>query len=254
MKGIEGYSIKTIICRGCGKTSSKRRRPNGKYCSLSCYRTSEKPERKTGRNLACEQCGTVTYVPLSNKLARFCSTECQSSWQGRHKDTYICKICHSRFRWSPSRKAVNPTYCGIACRNADPEHNSRLRQMNAAQAQNKTNKLEQRGYDLLSALNVHYIPQCLIAKKFCVDAFFPDLGIVIQFDGEYWHGHPERFPNPSQRQLRRMLLDKSQDAYLTKLGYTIVRFWETDIWKNPGYVTATLVHLIAKRAERMPAP
>ncbi len=85
---------------------------------------------------------------------------------------------------------------------------------------------------MLDRLDVSYSKQHIINGKFVVDAYYPDQRIVVQFDGDYWHGHPENFPQPDKRQKTRMKLDRSQDAYMRKCGYTIIRFWETDINQN----------------------
>lgn len=33
-----------------------------------------------------------------------------------------------------------------------------------------------------------------------------------------------------------MNYDKSQDSYMKKCGYTVLRFWESDVKNNRGYV------------------
>nr|OAP95124.1 hypothetical protein A4U53_18045 [Rhizobium leguminosarum] len=104
--------------------------------------------------------------------------------------------------------------------------------MNVEQAVKKTNKLEMAGYAILDEIGEAYEPQKLMFGKFCVDAIYADLRIVVQFDGDYWHGHPINFPTPDARQARRMNIDRSQDAYFTKAGYTVLRLWESDIKKN----------------------
>ena len=58
--------------------------------------------------------------------------------------------------------------------------------------------------------------------------------MIIQWDGEYWHGHPSKLKDgiPDKRQNRRMKYDKSQNMYLTKCGYKILRFWESEVLKE----------------------
>jgi very-short-patch-repair endonuclease len=112
--------------------------------------------------------------------------------------------------------------------------------MNRDQQQGKRTTPEKIGYALLDALGADYLPQYLIAGKFCVDAFVPSRGVVVQFDGDYWHGNPARFPTLDARQRKRVRLDRSQDAYMAKCGYHVIRLWESDLRKDPGAVRTRL--------------
>jgi very-short-patch-repair endonuclease len=164
-----------------------------------------------------------------------------NEWQGRNKTSHICKVCGATFKWSPSRsKTYNITYCSLACRDNDPDRALLLRRMNAKQLSMRPNNLERAAYAILDSIGVHYEPQYLVNDKFCVDAFVPSLALVIQFDGDYWHGKPEKFPIPDKRQVKRMRLDVSQDAYMTACGYEVIRIWESDIKQRPEHVTALL--------------
>jgi very-short-patch-repair endonuclease len=80
---------------------------------------------------------------------------------------------------------------------------------------------------------------------FCVDAFVPGKGVVIQFDGDYWHANPVLFPNPDARQRRRIPLDKSQDAYMRACGYKVLRLWEGDIRNQRELVIGALLMFCA---------
>jgi very-short-patch-repair endonuclease len=113
--------------------------------------------------------------------------------------------------------------------------------MNRKQQQGGRTAPERIGYALLDSLGLLYLPQHTIGGKFIVDAFLPTHGLVIQFDGDYWHGHPVRFPVPDARQRRRISLDRSQDAYMYACGYHVLRFWEIDLKKNLDAVRAALL-------------
>jgi DNA mismatch endonuclease (patch repair protein) len=78
----------------------------------------------------------------------------------------------------------------------------------------------------LDALGIKYEKQVLICDKFVVDTFIPSRKLVIQWDGDYWHGFGGA---TDKRQERRMALDKSQDKYMRKAGYGILRFWEHEV-------------------------
>lgn len=251
MKGTLGYKIRTIACVSCGKIVTAHMKPNQRYCSLDCYRQSNRPQRKTGAEFACAICGVSVYIPAARfgQDHYFCSRDHANEWQGRNKTTHTCKMCEKTFRWSPSReKAYNITYCSIPCRDADPERRTMLIGMNATQQRLHPNHVERAGYAILDGLGLAYERQHLIGGKFCVDAFVPTLGLVIQFDGDYWHGNPTAFPDPDRRQRKRMQLDQSQDAYMAACGYRVVRIWASDIQRRSASVIARLQPLLTRTA------
>lgn len=70
----------------------------------------------------------------------------------------------------------------------------------------------------LSRRTIIFIEQYNLGNKFALDFFLPDYGIVIECDGDYWHRRPEVVGR-----------DKSKNAYIRACGYTLFRFWESDI-------------------------
>lgn len=178
----------------------------------------------------------------------FCCLAHQIEWQGRKKTEHTCTICSKVFRWSPSRKqAYNIKYCSLTCRDADPDRHTQLVQMNADQQRGHRTRIESIGYELLDKLGLTYLPQHVIGGKFCVDAFIPSHSMIVQFDGDYWHGNPELFPKPDARQRKRMQLDVSQDAYMRACGYTVTRLWGNELEHHSDRVLEHLQLLIRNR-------
>jgi very-short-patch-repair endonuclease len=91
---------------------------------------------------------------------------------------------------------------------------------------------------------IAFARQVLIKNKFLVDALLTNDPVVIQIDGDYWHGNPEQFPNPDKRQRKRMALDKSQDAYMLKCGITVVRIWGSDLQMNPSFLLTKIEQVL----------
>ena len=220
------YKVRTITCLGCGRAITKRMPKNRKYCSLSCWRKSKHPERMTGKMVECEQCGKKIYkykVNLKHKH-HFCSLECANKWQGRDKLVFNCKVCGGEFKWSKSRiKSCNPTYCSIECRNKDKDGRLKISIKGNLAQQNKKglNKLELAGRKILQDLGIKFDEQVLMFSKFLVDVLIRNKLIVIQWDGVYWHS-----------KTKRKQLDKSQDAYLNKCKYTVIRITDDQIKNN----------------------
>lgn len=242
-KGI-GSRLPEKNCAVCGKKFKPvMGRSDQPCCSLACGHKY----RAKGKDTCCEQCGKIFYVPAGRQdVARFCSKKCADIWQGRNKILYTCETCGKQFKKSASHENHGVIrYCSKNCAYKNESRINRLIEMNAKQQAGNPNKLETAGYAILDKMGIKYEPQVLLANKFCVDALIKSHKIIIQFDGDYWHANPKKFPIPDKRQKRRIALDKSQDAYLKKLGYKIVRFWEHEIKKTPQSVESNLVSILA---------
>jgi len=90
----------------------------------------------------------------------------------------------------------------------------------------KPTKLELRLFAILEDIDVAFKRFPLIKPKFIVDCMIGDL--IIQADGDYWHGHPRFYPL-TDRQLAQQKRDKAQDIYLHSRGYTVERIWECEM-------------------------
>lgn len=235
--GKNQYKERTIVCKGCKKEYTAKIPKSRKYCSAECKNTSNRPDRKTGKNIKCNQCGIEVYkrkADLEQRKNYFCSRECANIYQARNKLEFVCKTCDRVFYWSKSRiKEHNPIFCSIECRNNDEEwvRNATTNGNLAQQTKKGPNKLELLGRTLLEQLDIEFEEQALIADKFLVDVLIPKHNLIIQWDGDYWHGHHTKLKNgePDSRQKKRMMLDKSQDEYMKTCGYTVLRFWEHEV-------------------------
>ncbi|ALA48716.1 DNA endonuclease [Mycobacterium phage Seagreen] len=236
-KGLAGNKVRTITCAGCGNTVTRRMRPGQRFCSHHCYLSAPRAERRTGETRTCAHCGASFYIPRSRVAkgeGQFCSIGCHNANQGRAKTVHVCKVCGNEFRWSPSRSqsgAYRITYCSLACRDADPERRELLLRMNTAQQSGRTTRAERAGYALLDSLGVGYRRQVVFGGKFTPDAVVPAARLVLQFDGDYWHDRAGTSTEP--RILRRVALDRSQDAYIRSCGWEVLRLWESDLRNDP---------------------
>lgn len=231
MKGALGYKVRTIVCASCGVEKTGHLRPKQQHCSLDCYRKGPRPSRRTGVEITCEWCGGERYVPRSQEDQRFCSRVCTDAWQGRDRVWFECKTCGGDFPRSPSsERHDNPTYCTLDCRDADPDRRAQLIAMNVAQQRRTApTRPERIGCGILDELGVVYEPQAVFYGKFCVDACVPAALVVVQFDGDYWHG---RKGAGDPRVAKRVELDRSQDAYMRACGWDVLRLWESDLIRH----------------------
>ena len=228
-------------CEYCGKEFKTYcgKRSEHHYCSRKCSAEG----RKNLITINCDYCGvSVTRnndSTFKKSKNHFCSIGCANAFQARNKTPFVCKVCGETFYRSPSwTKQKSGLYCSIKCRNNDSEwaKKSYIR-ANQIQCHKKgLNRLELAGNEIIKELGLHFENQYLINEKICVDVFIPDYKLIIQWDGDYWHGKDRLFEDLDERQKNRVMLDKSQDSYLRKCGYNELRFWESDVFKRREYV------------------
>jgi very-short-patch-repair endonuclease len=215
-----------------------------RYCSRKCASSCEKSIKL---DTQCAFCGSPMRITVSRyhkSKFHFCCVDHVNEWQRKSKVSIVCKVCNVSFLVSPSAKDRNRKYCSLQCRDNDPDVLKNLIQLNIKQQKLSPNNLEILGYSILDSLKVVYEKQFVIGEKFCVDAFVPSANLIIQFDGDYWHGNTDKFPNLTERQMKRIRLDKSQDSYMNKCGYRVLRLWASDMLKDKNAIANKISDLI----------
>lgn len=232
----------TFSCLICHK-SFARDKPS-KYCSRACFYAV----RTTGSTVACSGCATPVYLEVNRATLghknSFCSLVCHNKHQGAGKVSVDCKTCGTSFLVSPSAIGRGRKYCGIPCRNACPDFKRDCWLKNNLDLQKKNpTRLEIAGRKILTDLNREFAEQVLIGGKFTVDATLAGGSVVVQWDGDYWHGYRAPGDNRplSDRQQKRVNFDRSQDAYMRAMGCIVLRFWEHEVGKTPGAVRASIL-------------
>ncbi len=71
--------------------------------------------------------------------------------------------------------------------------------------------------------------------RFVCDFAIPEYKIAIECDGDYWHANPSIYSkeNLNEIQKTKIRIDKAKNSLLRKEGWTLFRFFETDIKKSP---------------------
>ena len=202
------YKLRRFTCLGCGKEVILRRsQSKTKYCSLACYRSSKRPQRKTGEIVKCFKCGKEIYKP-KNQLDRsdryFCSQSCANIYQ---KET-------------------------------DQKDEMRANGVKSiiSQLNNKSETgLEKIGRSILQEIGIGFSEQVPMFEKFIVDVLIDDKKTVIQWDGEYWHS---KKINKDR--------DNSQDKYLAKCGYKVLRYTDKQIKKDREAVKQDIIKRLSQ--------
>lgn len=98
--------------------------------------------------------------------------------------------------------------------------------------------------DVLDELNILHKPQEILCKKFVVDEFLPDFGLVIEAHGGYWHGDPRRFSMLDSVQSRNIKRDASKRKYLETCGYAVLILWEKELKENREWCKQEILSVI----------
>lgn len=61
------------------------------------------------------------------------------------------------------------------------------------------------------------------------DILIPSMNLVIECDGDYWHGNPILYPNPTTLQQEQINEDKIRTIELIAKGFKVLRLWEFEI-------------------------
>lgn len=89
---------------------------------------------------------------------------------------------------------------------------------------------------LLEELNIEYDFQKRIDysnnKFYITDFIIKNTNLILEAQGDYWHGNPLIYPNPSKTQLEKINNDKIRKQTLEKLGYKVIYLWEYDLINN----------------------
>lgn len=261
---LRGTTIGTFTCKACGKPFDKQvfpSRPLPQFCSFKCAHVGTK-----STIFICKQCGVqfgVIVYPSLKRVPKFCSRTCWIKHSAR-KNT-ICKVCGKVFLNIP-RRGKPSEICSIECRALSQykypsslrEEMLRLSQTIGIRKTSETLKvsewyirtqmarnglkpnptfryqhfrdnpsqLEIDLYNYLDTLGYKYERQKSIGH-YVADAFI-EPNIVIEADGDYWHGHPRFYPLTNQQKKQRSW-DKSKNTYFAKKGYRIIRIWECEM-------------------------
>lgn len=216
---------------------------NKKFCSRKCYDTRRPNMVKHHiTNKKCEHCGNN--FESNRQSAKYCSEKCYQNHRDIDNAIIKCSNCECEFKVIKSRFEKGLVkYCSLKCRNTSEEwiKSNRIKNLNQL---NKVglNKLELSGRKLLQEIGIDFLEQQLICDKYVVDVLIPSKNIIIQWDGDYWHGHPNNLKNGIPNQLQKTNIEKDIriNKNLSNNGYKVLRFWQNDVDNNRDWVKNTI--------------
>lgn len=121
-------------------------------------------------------------------------------------------------------------------RSKSPEHKEKILKQLAI---NRHNRLTSREPSYPEKLMAEYLEELNIEyeMEYQLDGFhfdfkLKDKKILIEVDGDYWHGNPEIYSELNAMQRKNRGRDKYKTKYAEDRKYKVYRFWEKDIKHN----------------------
>ena len=87
--------------------------------------------------------------------------------------------------------------------------------------------------------NIEYKKQYKF-KGFYFDFYLSKKRLLVEIDGDYWHGNPQLYSVLSEMQTKNKLNDITKNRVAMKSGIALVRIWEYDIMNNTDKYRETL--------------
>lgn len=118
----------------------------------------------------------------------------------------------------------------------------KLLERNAAKLRKEMTAPEKKISALLKELDFDFESQKILGD-FIYDFYIPMYKLLIEVDGDYYHGHPDKYAinelNALQRRIKQN--DIMKDKLARGLRYGLLRFWECDINDNEEEVKRTIL-------------
>lgn len=96
---------------------------------------------------------------------------------------------------------------------------------------------------LLEELEVKFETQRIVGEKI-FDYYIPSKNLLVEVDGDYYHGNPETNDKLSNMQRRNQKNDQFKDILASGKGYSLERVWESDLKKNYNIVKKHFIEIL----------
>lgn len=92
----------------------------------------------------------------------------------------------------------------------------------------------------------------LVIKPYICDIFIPELNLIIEYNGDYWHCNPVKYNHDYHHKLKNMLAediwnyDKTKIDLIINNGYNLEIIWETDYNRDPKLIYKIISKYVKK--------
>jgi very-short-patch-repair endonuclease len=99
------------------------------------------------------------------------------------------------------------------------------------QGRYKINKLETKVSDYLKSLGINFEYSTILGHK-QFDFGNRESKILIEVQGDYWHGNPEKYSTLNEIQKAIQTKDRAKEQFAYENGFVLFKIWEADVDKN----------------------
>lgn len=109
--------------------------------------------------------------------------------------------------------------------------------------------------DLLNELNIPNQPKYRVYNKNKKEFHYREYdfliigtNILIETDGDYWHGNTNKFKELTELQKQTIKNDEIKQKFAENQGFKVIRFWEEEILSNKEKIKETLLKLWERKS------
>jgi len=91
-----------------------------------------------------------------------------------------------------------------------------------------------------------------VLRPYICDIFIPELNLIIEYNGDYWHCNPNKYNFDYYHELKKMFAeeiwnyDKKKIDLIKSNGYNLEVIWETEYNKNPKLINKIIKKYVKK--------
>lgn len=208
------------------------------------------------RRSKCTVCGKIFYIDSIVRKRKTCSLECnkiactnrnynESSKKGceTRKEREKLGLYKKRTVWN--KGMTGKEYLNHFVKDGETIDDAMKRVLRGFL---KKTSIEEKMEQLLIELKIPHIHSAFVNRR-QYDFKILEKKLLIEVDGDYWHGNSEKFLTLTDRQLKAQENDRIKDINAKKYGYIVLRFWESDINNNILHIKNLLENCILHNSE-----
>ena len=217
-----------------------------KFCSQKCAQT----KLEEGIQITCLSCNHIVRVMRCRKGIKFCCMACKLNYYKingsprRKKIKVNCIRCNKEYLIVKSR-LLKTKFCSRLCYDKFVVEDERYNNIRKDRANRlfkdfifpkEDTSIEVKIQEFLKSLKIEFRTHVYmkeIENQYRCDIFVPKYNLIIECDGDYWHGNPEKFSKErlTEKQINQKERDNLRTSQLINAGYVVLRLWECDIKK-----------------------
>jgi len=249
-KEIKGFGKR---CSSCAKKGELNPLWSGKY-PLYCIDCGKEIDRKSIRCYSCANKGDKNPMYGRNQSGKNNPMYGKQAWNKdltKETDERVAKYSKLRSdetkqKLSKARLKRKETLGFINSEEAKQKmRESVLFKMKNYKGPYKDTKPELKMKEILNSLGIPFEHQFRLGNHL-FDFHLSNTNILIEVDGDYWHGNPKKFEKLNFVQIKNKQREEKHKQIAKESNFILLRFWENDILNNTERIVQYLKPYIGK--------